>query len=59
MNATEIWMAIWKWVFVVGVSLFAIMAVYVTIGGVRDIKRLFRRLDEAHARDEQADRTEQ
>ena len=37
---------------VVGLAVFAGMAVWVTIGGARDIKRLFKRLDEQHKQDE-------
>ena len=42
------WMTLWKVVLVVSVILFAGMAVWVTIGGMRDIKRMFARLDERH-----------
>ncbi len=42
------WISLWKWVFVVGVSLFAGMSVWVTIGGFADIRRLFKKLDEDH-----------
>jgi hypothetical protein len=43
------WMMLWKIVFIAGVSIFAGMAVWVTIGGVFDIKRLFKRIQEEHA----------
>ncbi len=43
------WMLIWKVVFIVGMLLFVVMAVWVTIGGAADIKRLFARMDAAHA----------
>ena len=42
------WIGLWKAVFIVGVVLFAGMAVWVTVGGARDIKRLFSRIDESH-----------
>ena len=42
------WVLIWKSVFVVGVAIFAVMAVWVTIYGARDIKRLLTRIDESH-----------
>lgn len=43
------WMILWKIVFIAGVSIFAGMAVWVTIGGFADIKRLFERIKEEHA----------
>ena len=48
----EFWVLLWKATLVVGMAVFAGMAVWVTIGGARDIKRLFNRLDEQHRRDE-------
>lgn len=33
-------MTLWKVVFIVSVGAFSVMAVWVTIGGARDIKRL-------------------
>ena len=42
------WVLIWKSVFVVGVAIFAVMAIWVTIYGARDIKRLLTRIDESH-----------
>ena len=45
MNA---WIMLWKIVFVVGVILFAAMAVWVSIGGLFDIKKLFARLAQEH-----------
>lgn len=44
----DFWVLLWKAVLVVGMTAFAGMAVWVTIGGARDIKRLFERLDEEH-----------
>ncbi len=46
------WILLWKATLVVGLAVFAGMAVWVTIGGARDIKRLFKRLDEQHKQDE-------
>lgn len=46
----EYWMLLWKALFLVGVSLFAVLAVVVSIGGAVDIRRLFRTLREEHAR---------
>lgn len=43
------WMILWKIVFIAGVSIFVGMAVWVTIGGFADIKRLFERIREEHA----------
>ena len=42
------WMLLWKIVFIVGVVGFAGMAVWVTIAGARDIKRLLKQIDNAH-----------
>ena len=46
------WVLLWKATLVGGLAVFAGMAVWVTIGGARDIKRLFERLDEQHRRGE-------
>ena len=42
----ESWSIVWKIVFVMGVSLFAILSVLVITGGARDIKKLIQRLKE-------------
>ncbi len=46
----EYWILLWKGLLIVGVSLFAVLAVVVTIGGALDIRRLFKTLREEHAR---------
>jgi hypothetical protein len=38
------WMTLWKIVFIGGVAVFALMAVFVTVGGFADIRRLLRGL---------------
>lgn len=43
------WIALWKTVFVFGVTAFAIMAVWVTVQGARDIKFLLATLREEHS----------
>lgn len=48
-----LWMTFWKFFFVITLSLFAVMSVWVTIGGFADIKKLFRKMEEA--RNEQED----
>ena len=40
-------MILWKVVFVVALVMFAIMAVWVAIGGYSDVKRLFARLNQS------------
>jgi len=45
------WILLWKAIFIAGLVVFAGMAVWATIGGARDIKRLFRTLDEQHRKD--------
>jgi len=42
------WMVFWKYFFLLVLIGFACMAVWVTIGGYRDIKSLFASLDEEH-----------
>ena len=42
------WMWLWKAVFVIGVAAFAIMAVWVTIAGFGDIKRLIETIRKSH-----------
>jgi len=42
----ESWSIVWKFVFFMGVSLFAILSVLVITGGARDIKKLIQRLKE-------------
>ena len=37
----EAWMGFWKIVFFVSITAFAAMSIWVVIGGVFDIKRLF------------------
>ena len=46
------WATLWKIVLVCGVAGFACMAVWVTIGGAADIKRMFARILANHAEDE-------
>ena len=46
------WMLIWKIVLIGGISLFAILAVVVSIGGFFDVRRLFRTLHAQHAEHE-------
>jgi hypothetical protein len=40
------WMLFWKIVFVVVLSLFAVMTVLTTIYGARDVRKLLKDLDE-------------
>ena len=40
----DFWETLWKIVFILGVALFAGMAVWVTLFGFFDIKKLFRRM---------------
>ena len=42
----QFWITLWKIVLIAGVLLFAGMAVWVTIGSVRDIRRLLQRMGE-------------
>jgi len=45
------WIILWQVVLVGGLLLFGAMAVWVTIGGFFDIKKLFRRIAERHQRE--------
>ncbi len=49
MMSVEYWILLWKVVLIVGVGLFAVLAVVVTIGGAADVRELFRTLREQHA----------
>jgi hypothetical protein len=42
------WMGLWKWLMILSVGGFAVMAVWVTIQGARDIKSLLRSLRAGH-----------
>ena len=48
------WMLSWKIVLIGGISLFAILAVVVSIGGFFDVRRLFQTLHAQHAEQEKA-----
>ena len=43
------WIVLWKAVFIIGVGLFVLLALVVTVGGLFDIRRLFQLLHERHA----------
>ena len=47
------WQTLWTLLFFGSITLFAGMAVWVTIGGYRDIKILFKRLNEDQSTDEE------
>ena len=42
----DFWISFWKICFFVVLALFAVLAVFVTIGGYRDIRELFQTLEE-------------
>ncbi len=42
--SVESWSIVWKIIFIIGVGMFAILTVLVTIGGARDVGKLIRRL---------------
>jgi hypothetical protein len=42
----QLWIVLWKWVLIGGILLFTLMAVGVSIGGIRDISRLLHTLRE-------------
>lgn len=41
------WITLWKWVLIIGLTFYFLVALYVTPFGILDIRRLFRKLDEA------------
>lgn len=49
----DFWIVLWKIVLIGGCGLFGAMAVWVTIGGYYDIKRLFAQLAEAREQEEE------
>ena len=49
MMSVDTWIFLWKLVLIVGVALFAALAVVVSIGGAVDVRNLFRTLREQHA----------
>ncbi|MCK4854209.1 MAG: hypothetical protein KAT31_08100 [Bacteroidales bacterium] len=51
----ESWSIVWKIVFIIGVSLFAILAAFVIVGGAMDTSKLIKRLKKE---DEQSDVSE-
>ena len=40
----ESWAILWKWFVILGVGIFAVVSVWVTIAGLFDIRRMFREL---------------
>ena len=48
------WIIFWTMFLVLGVLVFAGLAIAVTIGGFRDIRAMFRKIDQQHAGEEQA-----
>ncbi|MEA1950869.1 MAG: hypothetical protein U9N87_05760 [Planctomycetota bacterium] len=51
-----LWVILWKVMLIGTVGGFACMAIWVTIGGAADIKRLFARITADHEREEQQQR---
>ena len=48
-----LWVILWKVMLIGTVGGFACMAIWVTIGGVGDIRRLFARINADHQQEEQ------
>jgi hypothetical protein len=44
------WITLWTWTAGAGIAAFTIMAAWVTVAGVRDIRSLYAALDRSHAR---------
>ena len=50
------WIEIWKWVLIIGLGSFFLLAIVVLPLGARDLVRLFRRLDDpSRDSDDEAD----
>lgn len=45
----EFWMNFWKFIFILTVSVYAVMAVWVTIQGAFDIRSMLRDIRKQHA----------
>jgi len=43
----EFWILLWKVVFIIAVIIFTCMALWVSIGGYYDLKKLFRKLKDS------------
>ena len=54
----DFWIDFWTCTLIAALAVFAVLAVVVSIGGLRDIKMLFRSIEAKHARDEQDGRTD-
>ena len=46
------WETIWKALFIITLTVFSLMSVWVTIGGFRDLKTLFRTLKDSEQSDD-------
>ncbi len=46
------WMPFWKLTFILSISVFGLMAIWVFIGGFFDIKKMFKNLDDKHMANE-------
>jgi len=44
----QVWMLLWKIVLIAGIILFGLMAIWVTICGAFDIKKLLRSINTEH-----------
>ncbi len=42
------WMTLWKWLMIVSIGSFSVMALWVTVQGARDIKALLQSLRAGH-----------
>ncbi len=55
--SAEQWTTVWTAVLAIGAATFAVLAVVVAIGGLRDVRAMFRRIDAEHSHDADQDRT--
>ncbi|MFH1613906.1 MAG: hypothetical protein ABIG61_02325 [Planctomycetota bacterium] len=42
------WIVVWTVLLIIGLAVFAVLAVVVTIGGFFDVRSLFRKIDKQH-----------
>ncbi len=48
----DAWATFWGWLFVIVLSIFALLSIVVAIGGFFDVKAMFKAINEQHDHDE-------
>jgi hypothetical protein len=47
----EQWVTFWKWVVITALTTYFGLALVIAVGGFFDVRKMFRRLNEAHAKE--------